>query len=74
MGVSNTNEGAEGFAEFERKIHLNFISISTTTATKINKSINKTNKTPLTYGYNVKGIKRCEKLTKEGGRKSKDCI
>lgn len=54
--MSNTDEGAEGFAEFERKIHLNFIYISTTVA-KINKSINKTNKTPLTYGYNVKGNK-----------------
>ena len=74
MGVSNTDEGAEGFAEFERKIHLNFIYISTTTSAKINKSTNKTNKTPLTYGYNVKGIKRYEKQTKEKGRKSKDGI
>ena len=68
--MPNTDEGAKGFTEFERKIHLNFIYISsTTTTTKINKSINKTNKAPLTYGYNVKGIKRYEKLTKDGGRK-----
>ena len=72
--MPNIDEKAEGFAEFKRKIHLYFIYISTTTTAKINKSINKTNKAPLTYGYNVKGIKRYEKLTKEGGRKSKDGI